>query len=102
MEGEKNRTMTELASEDSPKLKRNHLKAFVGVRTQKDLRIPMKNLNKGTAEVVRGGHVNCLVYKAKEVDSHPVVANRPDIHVAQLPQPMELTSVTSSTRPFNP
>jgi hypothetical protein len=33
-------------------VKRDHFKALVGVRTEKDLRIPMKNLNKRTSEAV--------------------------------------------------
>jgi hypothetical protein len=93
MADEKDTRISELALEDFQKLKRDYLKAFVGVRTQQDLRIPMKNLNKGTAEDVRGENVNCLVYKAKEVATQPVIAERPDIPVPQLPQPMGFTSV---------
>jgi hypothetical protein len=93
MADEKNIKISELALEDFQKLKRDYLKAFVGVRTQKDLRIPLKSLNKGTAEDVRGGKINCLVYKAKEVADQPVIAERPDIPVPQLPQPMGFSSV---------
>jgi hypothetical protein len=37
--------------------------------------------------------VNFLVYKAKEVANQPVIAERPDIPVPQLPQPIGFTSV---------
>jgi hypothetical protein len=59
----KNVTISDLALEDFQNLERDHLKAFVGVRTQKDLRIPMKNLNKGTTEDVSGGNQNCFCTK---------------------------------------
>jgi hypothetical protein len=54
---EKNTTMSELDMEGFQNLKRSHSKAFPPIRTQKNLRIPMKDLNKCTAEGVRGGKV---------------------------------------------
>jgi hypothetical protein len=53
----------------------------------------MKNLNEGTSEDARDGNVICLVYKAKEVANQPVVPERLDIPVPQLPQPRGFTSV---------
>jgi hypothetical protein len=41
----KNTAISELALEDFQKLKRDYFNAFVGVRTQKDLRIPLKSLS---------------------------------------------------------
>jgi hypothetical protein len=62
MANEKNITISELARKDFQKSKLDHLKAFMGVRTQKDLA------------------------------NQPVIAERPVIPVAQLPQPMGFTS----------
>jgi hypothetical protein len=49
--------------EEFQKIKKDHLKAFVVVRIQKDLRVPFKRMNKGTAGEARNGSINCLVYK---------------------------------------
>jgi hypothetical protein len=49
--------------EDFQRLKNDHLKAFIDVRTLKDLKMPVKKLNKGTAEDVTEGDVKCWCTK---------------------------------------
>jgi hypothetical protein len=53
----------------------------------------MKNLNKGTAEDVRGANLDCLLYKSNAAVSKSVIAQRPHVPVQQLPHPMGFTSV---------
>jgi hypothetical protein len=74
-------------------LKRDLLKAFVSDRTQKYLRIALRNLNKSTSEDLRDGNFNCFVNEANDVANQPDFADKPDIPIPQLPQSIGLSSV---------
>jgi hypothetical protein len=53
----------------------------------------MKNLNKHTSEAIRSGNENGSVYRVREVNNQPIIAEKPDIPVPKHPQTMGFASV---------